>query len=143
MRIKQQGFTLIELMIVVAIIGILASVAIPAYLDYSVRAQVAQGINLAAAAKVAVAEVYQDRGAYPTTNGAAGLEAAASIEGKYVSGVAVTAAGVIQVTYGNDVNNKIFNAVLSITPTDNGGSVSWACAGDATLIDKWVPSACR
>jgi type IV pilus assembly protein PilA len=143
MRNTQQGFTLIELMIVVAIIGILAAVAIPAYLDYAVRAQVGQGINLAAGAKVAVAEYYQDRGAFPGDNATAGLEAAASITGKYVTQVAVTGAGLIQVTFGNDVNNKIFNAVLTFTPTDNTGSISWACAGDATLVDKWLPSACR
>ena len=76
MRSNLRGFTLIELMIVVAIIGILASIAIPAYLDYAVRAQVGHGINLASGAKVAVSEFYQDRGAYPANNAGAGLAAA-------------------------------------------------------------------
>jgi type IV pilus assembly protein PilA len=143
MKKEQQGFTLIELMIVVAIIGILAAVAIPAYLDYTVRTQVSHGLNLAAGAKVAVAEYYQVRGAYPGDNATAGLEAAASITGKYVTQVEVTAAGLIQVTFGNDVNDKILNAVLTFTPADNLGSLSWSCIGDAMLIEKWLPSACR
>ncbi len=143
MKKAQRGFTLIELMIVVAIIGILAAIAVPAYLDYAVRAQVGHGLNLAAGAKVAVAEYYQNQGAYPGDNATAGLEAAASISGKYVAQVEVTGAGLIQVRFGNDANNKIFNAVLTFTPIDNRGSVSWSCIGDTTLIDKWLPPACR
>jgi len=140
---KQQGFTLIELMIVVAIIGILAAIAIPAYQDYTIRAQVSEGLNLTGACKAAVTEVYQDSGAFPTTNAAAGLEAAANITGKYTTGVAVGAGGTCAATYGGDANANIATAVLTMTPTDNDGSVSWDCGGDATLVDKWLPSACR
>jgi len=140
---KQRGFTLIELMIVVAIIGILSSIAIPAYLDYAVRSQVGIGINLASAAKASVTEYYQENGVYPGTNAVAGIAAAGTITGKYVSQVEVTGAGLVQVTFGNDVNTKILNAVLTMTPTDNTGSVSWTCTGDATLQDKWMPSSCR
>ncbi len=143
MKTIQRGFTLIELMIVVAIVGILAAVAIPMYLDYAVRTQVSHGINLAAGAKVAVAEYYQDTGLYPADNDEAGLAAAATITGKYVSQVEIVAGGLIEVTFGNEVNNKINNAVLTITPFDNDGSVSWTCSGDATLVDKWLPPACR
>jgi type IV pilus assembly protein PilA len=143
MRTIQRGFTLIELMIVVAIIGILAAIAIPAYLDYAIRTQVAHGINLASSAKVAVAEYYQDQGEYPGDNATAGLSAAATITGKYVLQVEITGGGEIEVTFGNDVNGKILNAVLTMAATNNDGSVSWSCTGDATLVDKWLPPACR
>src|SRR6188472_3559082 len=97
-RIANAGFTLIELMIVVAIIGILAAIAIPAYQDYTIRAQVSEGMNLAAAAKAAVAETFLNTGTAPTNRTAAGMSAnAADTRGKYVTGVLVTN-GVIQIT---------------------------------------------
>lgn len=134
---------MIELMIVIAIIGILASIAVPAYLDYAIRAEVGQGINLASGAKAAVTEFYQDRGVFPADNNTAGISAAATIRGKYVTQVAVTGAGLIQVTFGNDANAKIMGAILTMTPSDNLGSVSWTCTGDATLVAEWMPSSCR
>jgi len=143
MKRTNEGFTLIELMIVIAIIGILAALAVPMYLDYAVRAQVAEGLNLAAGAKVAVAEYYQERGAFPADNNTAGLEAPTNITGAYVTQLLVTDTGAIQVTFGNDANAKIIDAVLSVLPTDANGSVQWNCAGDATLVDKWLPPACR
>ncbi len=139
---KQQGFTLIELMIVVAIIGILAAIAIPAYQDYTIRAQVSEGLSLSAGAKAAVAEFYQDQGAWPTDNAEAGLEASGNISGKYVTQVAV-AANVITVTYGGDANANIAGDSLTMSATDNAGSVSWACANGAGLQNKWLPAACR
>jgi len=144
MKKIQQGFTLIELMIVVAIIGILAAVAVPMYLDYTVRTQVASGLTLASGAKASVTEYFQDQGAFPSSNTLAGLSAPTNIAGKYVSQIEVTGAGLIQVTYGGpDVNTKILNTILTMTPSDAGGSVLWACTGDATLTDKWLPPACR
>ena len=144
MKRIQQGFTLIELMIVVAIIGILAAIAVPMYLDYTVRAQVSSGLVLAAGAKASVTEYFQDQGAFPSSNNQAGLSAAINIAGKYVSQVEVTGAGLIEVTYGGaDVNTKILNAIMTMTPTDAGGSVIWSCTGDTTLVAKWLPPACR
>ena len=142
---KQQGFTLIELMIVVAIIGILAAIAIPAYQDYTIRAQVSEGLNLSGGAKAAVTEYYQDSGNLATDNSEAGLEAAGEITGKYVTQVEVgaTADGVIEVTYGLDANQIISGDTLILTPdTASAGSVVWACSS-TDLANKHLPAACR
>ena len=138
---KQQGFTLIELMIVVAIIGILAAIAIPAYQDYTIRAQVSEGLNLAGGAKAAVSEYTMDRGRFPTDNNLAGISASGDISGKYVTQVAV-ASGVVTVTYGGDAHALLTGNTLTLTPTTNAGSVEWACAGGG-IADKHLPAACR
>ena len=99
MKTMQKGFTLIELMIVVAIIAILAAIALPAYQDYVARSQVSEAMSLSSGAKTAVAEYYADRGAWPTSNTQAGLTPnSASINGKYVASVGVGANGVITAT---------------------------------------------
>ena len=139
---NQRGFTLIELMIVVAIVGILAAVAIPAYLDYTVRAQISEGLNVAGGAKAAVTEFYQDRGAFPTDNNEAGLEAAANIRGKYVASVGAAGA-VITITYGNAANLVINGQTVTLTAVDNLGSVGWACASGGAIQDKHLPASCR
>jgi type IV pilus assembly protein PilA len=162
----QKGFTLIELMIVVAIIGILAAIAIPAYQDYTIRAQVSEGMNLAAAAKAAVAESFLNRGVAPKDRTTAGMSPnAVDTAGKYVKSVNV-ANGVIQVVYdGAEVNAQIKGQSLYIVPwvtPDN--SVAWQCGGaiqpsgatalmpgaalgGGTLAGanyvKYLPSACR
>ena len=140
---KQQGFTLIELMIVVAIIGILAAIAIPAYQDYTIRAQVSEGLNLTGACKAAVTEYYQDQGKFPADNATAGLETGTNIKGKYTTQVMVSAGGNCEATYGGDANANINGAVLKMAPLDNAGSVSWTCSGAAPLVPKWLPAACR
>lgn len=143
MKKVQQGFTLIELMIVVAIIGILAAVAVPMYLDYTVRGQIAEGLNLSSGAKSAATEFFQNRGVFPTNNSEAGVEAAANIRGKYVGSVTVID-DVITIQYGNDANAQIIGETITLTAdTTTTGSVKWVCASGGVIQDKHLPAACR
>jgi len=139
----QKGFTLIELMIVVAIIAILAAIAIPAYQDYVIRSQVSEGSVLSDGAKTAVAEFYNNRGVMPTANQSAGLAAAASIKGKYVTQVDA-ANGVIKATFGNEANSKIATKILAFSAVTGAGSIQWNCkTADTTVDAKFLPTACR
>jgi len=140
---KRRGFTLIELMIVVAIIGVLAAIAIPAYQDYTIRSQVAEGLNLAGGAKNAISTYVADHGRWPSDNSTAGVAADTDIVGTYVTKVTVTD-GVIDVEYGGRAHADINGMAIQLSPTSSAGSVEWNCASAAAEIaDKHLPSACR
>lgn len=138
---NNKGFTLIELMIVVAIVGILTAVAVPAYQDYMVRARVTEGISLASAAKLAVEEYYQSNNAFPATQAATGYITPTATAN--VTSVAVTAAtGVIVITYTAAAKS----VVISLTPAADAaasGVLTWTCAVDAAANNKYVPQNCR
>jgi len=172
MKAIQKGFTLIELMIVVAIIGILAAIAIPAYQDYTIRAQVSEGLSLASAAKTAVGETFLNDGEAPALRIDAGMTAnSTDTSGQYVEQVAVID-GVIGILYGNEANQQIDQLVLGLTPYEAADlSVVWRCgnapqpqgaagglnpmgtagggnaaaydAAFTTVPDQYLPAACR
>jgi type IV pilus assembly protein PilA len=170
MKTFQKGFTLIELMIVVAIIGILAAIAIPAYQDYTIRAQVSEGLTLASDVKAGIAEYTAQTGDWPVDLVEAGLGSAAVLgdkSGRYVESLDVSN-GTIIITYGRDANSKIDGSILSIQPFVNeNGDITWSCGaalkpagtfatsggsdgsgttsddGTTNLNDKHMPASCR
>jgi len=128
--------------VAVPIVAILAAIAIPAYQDYLIRSQVAEGIALADGAKTAVAEyAFNNRGALPSDNAAAGLASAGSISGNYVAQVEVRG-GDIVVTYGNRANQRIASQHLLLHPHGDKSSVQWSC-GSEDIPDKFLPPSCR
>lgn len=140
-RSRQLGFTLIELMLVIAIIGVLAVIAIPAYQNYLIRSQVAEGLSLAAGSRLAVWDYVSNYGQYPTDNLAAGLPGSGSITGHYVTKV-VLDNGPITVTYGNKANATIVGKILTLSPTTTAGSIVWHCRSTG-LESGYLPSVCR
>jgi type IV pilus assembly protein PilA len=147
MKNMQKGFTLIELMIVVAIIAILAAIAIPAYQNYLIRAQVSEGAVLTDGAKTAVAEYYSNLGTFPGSNISAGLPATVtSIVGKYVSQVDVgTDKGIIEAKFNNTTANAaIQNSIFALSAFPGGGSVVWSCTNAKTSVPNiYLPESCR
>ena len=143
MKNTQKGFTLIELMIVVAIIAILAAIAIPAYQDYLVRTQVSEGAVLTDGAKTAISEFYSNKGVFPGTNASAGLAAPGSIVGKYVSGVDVSAnKGQIVATFGTGANTAINTKTFVLSALTSAGAIAWTCT-KSTVAQKYLPTSCR
>ncbi|HFC1768100.1 TPA: pilin, partial [Neisseria gonorrhoeae] len=162
MNTLQKGFTLIELMIVIAIVGILAAVALPAYQDYTARAQVSEAILLAEGQKSAVTEYYLNNGEWPKDNTSAGVASASTIKGKYVKEVKVENGVVTATMASSNVNKEIQGKRLSLWAKRQDGSVKWFCgqpvkrgAGNADADDvtddkdnngidtKHLPSTCR
>lgn len=141
MNSKQQGFTLIELMTVVACIGVLSSIAIPAYQDYTIRAQVAEGLSLSSGVKVAVVEYFVENGDWPNNNVKAAVANHNDILGNYAKSVRVNK-NEIEIMYGNRAHKAISNKKLTLTATESFGYFKWNCASGA-IENNHLPSSCR
>src|SRR5690554_1482072 len=142
MRKMQQGFTLIELMIVVAIIGILSALAIPAYQDYTIRAKITEALTMGSSLRSEIAgTVFAHTGSFVgISSGTYGIRAPASYQSNYVDQIEVTD-GVINIRLGNSIDTKVGGDIISLTPSQGAGSVTWECGFNGE--PRYVPSNCR
>jgi prepilin-type N-terminal cleavage/methylation domain-containing protein len=134
---KARGFTIIELMIVVTIIGILAAIAIPTYQVYTARAKVAEGIQLAKPVQLAVQTFYSEGGLLPADNASANVAPPAELKGSFVRSIEVIADGVVVVTFGDPA---LLDRVIRLTPAPTATTMNWACT--TTLPDSLRPREC-
>lgn len=137
---KNKGFTIIELMIAVAIIGVLAAIAIPAYQNYIIRAKVSEALTFASQAKTAVSEYYQSQGTLPSTSPQAGM--ATSVTGTNVSQVTIGAGGAITVT-ASISGVPTGSSDIVFTPTVSASGITWSCTGSGSLDNQYRPSNCK